>query len=105
MQRASDLQFLPADWAAGGATGAGGGVYGGRSKGMHVSFLGPRPSFFHIDQCVSPASTCTWVEISHGTAVETSVMPTRGASPASLLLKKADAGVLFSIVSQNHVNL
>ena len=60
-QSSCNLHCLPADWAAGGTTGAGGGVYGGRSKGMHVSFFGPRPSFFHIDQCVSPASTCTRV--------------------------------------------
>jgi hypothetical protein len=65
--------------------GAGGGVYGGRSKGMHVSFLGPRPSFFHIDQCVSPASTCAWVGNSHGTAVEISVMPAQSAYSASTL--------------------
>lgn len=68
---------LPADWAAGGTMGAGGGVYGGRSKGMHVSFLGPRPSFFHIDQCVSPASTCTWVGNCHSTAVEIISCPLR----------------------------
>ncbi len=51
----SSMHLVPASGAAG--AGAAGGTYAGRSKGKQVSFLGPCPSFFHADQCISSSST------------------------------------------------